>query len=125
MFDELFEMFERDGDGRSRNDRGAGRQRGIRGFFSRLFGRDDHASDDPPGYRDERHRTPSYRDDDDDGRERRYRAHHDRDDDDDDDGDGLDRRYRDDRRRDDDDERRHGRRGREREGAFSFFGDDD
>jgi len=128
MFDELFEMFERDGEER-RRDRRAPRQGGIRGVFSRLFGRDDHAYDDRPRYRDEHQRRTPYRDDDDfdDDHERRYRARDGRGgrgDDGDEDRAHSRRegrpRYDDDD--DDDDERRYGRRRREREGAFSFFG---
>ena len=45
MFDELFELFDRDE--RSERSQPSGRRRGIRSFFARLLGADDH-----PGVRD-------------------------------------------------------------------------
>ena len=41
MFDEVFDMFERDG----RRGRPAGERRGLRGFLSRMFGDGDEHED--------------------------------------------------------------------------------
>lgn len=111
MLDELLEVFERD---RKKNPN-APKQKGIRGFLSRL--RDDDHDERRSASPDRR----AYRDDDD----RRYAASDRREYRDDD-----DRRYRDDeerrRYRDDDDDDRHydSRRGRRREReGFDFFDD--
>ena len=63
MFDEIFDMFDRDG-GRGRP---AGEQRGWRGFLGRLFGGGD-GDDDAP-----RRSRPGETDDYDGGPERRRR----------------------------------------------------
>lgn len=66
MFDELFDIFERDG----RRNRAGGERRGVRGFFSRMFGGED----------DERRRESRYDYDDDDdyeGRNGRRNRHRD------------------------------------------------
>lgn len=49
VFDELFDMFDRDG----RRGREAGERRGIRGFFARLIDGDEGDDDKRSGYRDD------------------------------------------------------------------------
>ncbi len=63
MFDEVFEMFERDG----RRGRPAGERRGLRGLISRVFGDgDDHDDVRRARYEndhDDHHRRSRYDDD--------------------------------------------------------------
>ncbi len=69
MFDELFEMFERD-----REPARPGQKRGVRGFFSRLFGGQSDQSHSDQERDDNRRRY----DDDDDGGQYRFNDEDDR-----------------------------------------------
>jgi hypothetical protein len=77
VFDEVFDMFERDG----RRSRPAGERRGLRGFFARMFGdSDDH--DDSRRYEsdhDDDTRRSRYDDDEYEGRPGQRRRERDND----------------------------------------------
>lgn len=71
MLDELFEMFDRDG---NRNTSQEPRKKGIRGFFSRLFGGGEDHDSRPAAERTDSARTRRGDHDDDDDDDDGYRG---------------------------------------------------